>query len=81
MSLTDRLDAYFRARPNVWLDGLELAKVAGSYAWRSRCSNLRQRGMTIENRQRRPEYARGRATGQVVSEYRYVPAADEWSLS
>lgn len=51
MSLNYRLAAYFKSRPNVWVDGRDLATVAGAYAWRSRCSELRtQRGMTIENR-------------------------------
>ena len=58
---------YFRARPHVWLDGMEIAKVGGCYAHRTRVSNCRTKlGMTIENRQRK--------VGQVtVSEYRYVP--------
>jgi hypothetical protein len=52
-TLNDKLDAYFRAKPDVWIDGMELATVAGSYAWRSRISNLRtERGMVIENRKR-----------------------------
>jgi hypothetical protein len=66
-SLNDKLETFFRARPHVWIDGKELATIAGGYGWRSRCSDLRKRGMTVENRQRR----RGDYT---ISEYRYVPA-------
>lgn len=67
-SLVETLAAYFRARPRQWIDGLALAQVAGSYAWRSRLSELRRPPftMTIENRQ----YKRDRFT---VSEYRFVP--------
>jgi hypothetical protein len=65
-SLNDKLEAFFKAHPNTWIDGKELATIAGGYGWRSRCSDLRKRGMTVENRQRR----RG---GYTISEYRYVP--------
>lgn len=83
-SLTERLAAYFRARPNEWIDGLELASVAGSYAWRSRCSDLRKPkhgGMVIENRQvrvRRCIVIDGDdcpAGSYIRSEYRYVREA------
>ena len=37
-TLNDVLAAFFKARPNQWIDGKELATVAGGYAWRSRCS-------------------------------------------
>jgi hypothetical protein len=53
MSLTDRLEKFFRAHPGMWIDGMELARFAGSYAWRTRASELRtQRGLDIENRVR-----------------------------
>ncbi len=66
MSLNDQLEQHFRARAGVWIDGKELAQIAGGYGWRTRCSDLRKRGMVIENRVRRtPHYA--------VSEYRWVP--------
>lgn len=66
-SLTDRLAAYFKARPGTWIDGMELSHVAGGYAWRSRCADVRRKyGMTIENRQRRERWI-------TISEYRYVP--------
>ena len=74
MSLTDKLAAYFKERPNQFIDGLELARVAGSYAWRSRCSDLRKRGMVIENRVRWINGVNGEHMRK-VSEYRYVPAS------
>jgi hypothetical protein len=42
LSLTERLAAYFRARPGCWIDGRELSTIAGSYAWRTRLSELRR---------------------------------------
>ena len=65
-SLNDKLEAFFKERPNTWVDGKWLAEIAGGYGWRSRCSDLRKRGMTVENRQRR-------RAGFTISEYRYVP--------
>lgn len=71
LSLTDRLERYFKEREGVWIDGRELGTVAGAYGWRTRASDLRKRGMVIENRQRRMQDA---ITGQrwVISEYRFV---------
>lgn len=67
-----RLAAFFRERPNHWVDGRALGDVAGSYAWRTRVSELRRAPfcMAIENRQRTVETENGT---HVVSEYRYVP--------
>jgi hypothetical protein len=62
----DRVEDYFRTRPSQWIDGLAIAQVGGAYAWRSRVSDCRALGMTIENRQRKV----GELT---VSEYRFVP--------
>ena len=70
-TLCDRLAAHFKARPGVWIDGRELAEVAGAYAWRSRVSDLRREPyyMAIENRQRKVD-------DYTISEYRYaVPDA------
>lgn len=69
-SLNDQLEAFFRSKPNVWIDGMQLSKVAGSYAWRSRVSDMRLRGMTIENRQRRMTNAQGKRW--TLSEYRFA---------
>lgn len=69
-SRNEQLAAFFRARPNQWIDGRRL-EFAGSYAWRTRVSNLRKApfGMVIENR------LRATLPGALVSEYRYVPPA------
>ena len=66
-SLCDRLAAYLKARAWQWIDGRELALVAGAYGWRTRVSDLRRPpyNLTIENRLRRE----GRYT---ISEYRLV---------
>jgi hypothetical protein len=74
VSLCDRLEAYLKARPGIWIDGRELSTVAGSYAWRTRASELRtQRGLTVENRVRTIKTASGSTVR--VSEYRFVPAS------
>lgn len=73
MTLTARLAAYFAERPEQWIDGRELMRVAGSYAWRTRASQLRKPpyGMVIENRVRTVTQADGEWWRR--SEYRYVP--------
>lgn len=43
MSLNDRLDQFFLDNVGVPVDGKDLAGIAGSYAWRTRVSNVRQR--------------------------------------
>jgi hypothetical protein len=54
LSLCDKLEAYLKARPNQWIDGKRFESVAGGYGWRTRLSECRrERGMTIENRQRK----------------------------
>jgi hypothetical protein len=73
-TLNDRLAAHFRAHPGEWIDGKELATIAGGYGWRSRCSDLRKRGMTVENRQRMKIIHGFMGVSRFkVSEYRYVP--------
>lgn len=88
MTRVDNLAVFFRAHPCEWIDGRELGRIGGTYAWRSRVSDLRRApwSMTIENRQRRV-----RVDNQVVivSEYRFVPEAasderreaEEWALT
>lgn len=70
-SLTASLATFFAERPGVWIDGRLLATIAGQYAWRSRCSDLRKPpySMTIQNRVR-PVRKGSRVK---VSEYRYDP--------
>ena len=82
MSLCEALARHFSAHPGEWIDGRELARIAGAYAWRSRVSDCRRKlGMHIENRQR-SEYSwdalacSWRDQPYVVSEYRYLPAED-----
>lgn len=73
LTKVEQLEAFFKARPNVWIDGLDL-EFAGKYAWRSRVSDLRRPPftMTIENRERWKYGAHGEKLWK-VSEYRYVP--------
>lgn len=71
-TILDILERFFRGRPNEWIDGRGLQRVAGAYAWRSRVSDLRtQRGMTIKNRQLRVRSTTG-SRRVTVSEYRFV---------
>lgn len=68
----ERLAAFFKTYPGEWLDGRQLARIGGSYAWRTRTAELRRVpfAMRIDNRQRRVD--RGDGTKVTVSEYRYV---------
>ena len=47
MTLTDKLERFFRENPNVFIDGKDLAAIAGSYAWRTRLSDVRRRFRAI----------------------------------
>lgn len=76
-TLAAALAAYLRARPGRWIDGRELAKVAGAYAWRTRLSETRRPpyNLEIENRQRRVRMqtaAGGHVRMFVLSEYRLI---------
>lgn len=78
-NLRDRLEAFFRANPNTWIDGRELSTIAGSYAWRTRCSELRTiRGLNVENRVRTERLRNGSRVK--VSEYRLVVPVGQMSL-
>jgi hypothetical protein len=68
LSKVEALAAYFKARPGQWLSALDLAKVGGALAWRTRLSDLRRPpyAMQIENRQE-PHREYGR-----ISFYRFV---------
>ena len=58
---------HFKAHPLTWIGTAELMEIGGANAWRTRVSECRTKlHMHIENRQ-------SRLTGQVISEYRYVP--------
>ncbi len=70
-SFTDRVAALFKSRPDTWIDAIELERVGGRFAWRSRVSDCRLRyGMTIENKQQK----RVDTTGRIwtTSLYRWV---------
>ena len=49
-TLTDRVERYFRRYPNVWIDVLPLAELAGIGGWRTRVSDVRHRGLNIQQR-------------------------------
>lgn len=66
----DRVAEYFRAHEGEWIDGMTLAQLGGVYAWRTRISECRKLGLTIENRQRK-------IGDRTVSEYRYVRAGQQ----
>lgn len=66
-----RLAKLFMDRRGQWIDGRDIATVAGAYAWRTRISDLRHHPwlLSIENRIRTVE-----VDGETfkVSEYRLV---------
>lgn len=70
-SFTDRVACYFTAWPNRWIESTALEAIGGRCGWRTRVSDVRQRGMVIENRQRTVKRADG--SRFVISEYRYSP--------
>ena len=67
MTFRDAVAQYFRQRPNTWIDGMEIAKIGGCYAWRTTLSRCHlQLGMDIENRIRKDGTRK-------ISEYCYHP--------
>ena len=71
VSYRDAVASFFRGYPNTWIDGMELSRIAGCYAWRTRISECRtQLGMDIENVVRVVPN-----THRKVSLYRYRPAS------
>ena len=67
-TLTDKVEALFRRHPNTWLDVMTLADLAGIGGWRTRVSEVRHRGFTIEQRLIKWPDGRNR------SQYCYRPA-------
>ncbi len=69
-SMCARLARFLVAHRGEWIDGRELAKHGGAYAYRTRLSDLRHAPwlLTIENRQRRIDGSDGET--YVISEYR-----------
>lgn len=73
-TLTDKLAAHFKAHPSAWIDGRELAQVAWYAAYRTRISDCRKLGMTIDNKLERVPTGDGYIR---QSWYRYVPAEEQ----
>lgn len=66
MTLNDKLESFFRSRPNKWLRMQRIAEVAGTGGFRNRITDLRlQRKLKIENR-------KFKKNGYTVSEYRFT---------
>jgi hypothetical protein len=63
----EQIAAWFKAHPLQWIETVDLEKLGGRNAWRTRVSECRTKlHMNIENRQ-------DKTTGRVISLYRYVP--------
>jgi hypothetical protein len=71
VSLCERLAAYFRERPGQWIDGHALLDIGGTFAFRTRLSELRRPpfNMTIENQTTRHEFMGRKWT---ETKYRYT---------
>jgi len=78
-SLVAQLAAFFRAHPFEFIDGRVLASIAGFYAFRTRCSDLRRPpfNMRIVNRQRRVTITSDTMTTFTVSEYCFQPGVGD----
>lgn len=85
-SYTDKLEAFFRAHPNEWINAVDLEPIGGRQAWRTRVSECRKRGMRIDNHVVSPSRLerdeQGRPTRILfstrrVSLYRFVPRPRE----
>ncbi len=67
-----RIEAHFRAQPNVWIVAAELMPIGGLMAWRTRCADARKvfraEGGDLENRVYYIDNV-------PHSEYRYLPIA------
>lgn len=66
-TLRDAVAAHFRAHPNQWVSAYTLMEIGGRMAWRTRVSDVRRMGFTIENQVQRD------AHGVAQSFYRYTP--------
>lgn len=73
MTLCAALADYFKARPGQWVDGHALLEVGGTFAFRTRISELRRPpySMTIENQTERCSFM-GRSWTE--TRYRWVPS-------
>lgn len=76
LTFRDAVAQCFTARPNTWIDLLELMDVGGVYAARTRVSECRtQLHMAIENK------VVTLPNGSKRSLYRYTPPADDFQLT
>jgi len=66
-TFTNAVAAHFKAHPNQWVSAYTLMEIGGRMAWRTRVSDVRRMGLTIENQVQRD------AHGVAQSFYRYVP--------
>lgn len=69
-TMTDRVAAIFKSRPNEWIDARDVLHAGGFGGWRTRVSELRYPpySMQIENRTRK-------VRGLTESHYRFVTEA------
>ena len=71
-TLRQNVIALLKSRAGQWVDGHELAKAGGTFAFRTRISEARRLdGLDIVNRTRRVKLANGQHF--TVTEYRLVP--------
>jgi hypothetical protein len=70
-ALRDRVAEFLKRNPNRWIAAIEFESVGGRQAWRTRLSECRQLGMTVDNRVR--TVTRHDGSKYKLSEYRYVP--------
>lgn len=71
MTLCETLADYLKARPNEWIDGHALLDIGGTFAFRTRLSELRRPpfNMTIENQTTRHAFMGRKWT---ETKYRYT---------
>lgn len=77
MTLAEALAQHFKAHPGEWLNGLDLGRVAGSYAWRSRCAELRKPPFSMQIDNRQEHHTRPDGSRFTLSLYRYVVASGQ----
>jgi hypothetical protein len=72
-SLTDKLEAYFRANPMEWTSALHMAVLVGVSGVRQRRLEVEKRGLTLE----RQEWTDERGRHHIA--FRYVPSGAQRS--
>lgn len=77
---TEKIAAYFKARPGIWIDARDLEPIGGRQAWRTRVSDARRQfQLDIRNRTRRVRLADG--STYTKSEYAFFPKPEEFQLT